>query len=321
MLVEPYPTGHGAFTRCAGVPTAGILVRRSNRTGKGAGMATIELRGTNLYYEVAGNGNVPLLFIHGMCGGAWVWADQAARLSDRFTCVTYDRRGHSRSTDGAGDQSVPTHAEDAAALIAALGLERPVVVASSGGAVVAVELLHRRQDLVRGAVLSEPPLFSIDPVAADQLKAEIGEALGSIPANAGSGALLEAFFGVVCPGLWPRLDEGRRANYRENAGLLLPTLEAVPISVTIEDLTRIEVPVLAIAGARSHPVAVSITRRMADSLPGGRLVMLEEAGHATYVEQPAAFEREVAAFAAEQAAVDAVPGAFAGQRRRSAVDA
>lgn len=277
-------------------------------------MTTIEVRGTTLYYEVSGEGEIPLLFVHGMCGGAWVWADQVARLSDRFTCVSYDRRGHSRSSDGSGDQSVQAHAEDAAALIGALGLERPVVVASSGGAVVAVELLHRRQDLVRGAVLSEPPLFSIDPEAARALMTEIREALRRAPADSGSGARLEAFFGVVCPGLWPRLDEVRRAHYRDNAGLLLPTLEAVPVSVTIDDLARIEVPVLAIAGAQSHPVAVSITRRMADALPHSRLVVLEGAGHATYVEQPAAFEQAVASFAAEQAAVGAVAAASAGRR-------
>ena len=34
-------------------------------------MPAINVRDTSLYYETAGRGETTLLFIHGMCGGAW----------------------------------------------------------------------------------------------------------------------------------------------------------------------------------------------------------------------------------------------------------
>jgi pimeloyl-ACP methyl ester carboxylesterase len=62
-------------------------------------MPRIQVRDTSLYFERNGSGP-ELFFIHGMCGDTRVWDGQVARLSNRFTCVTYDRRGHTRSDLG-----------------------------------------------------------------------------------------------------------------------------------------------------------------------------------------------------------------------------
>jgi 3-oxoadipate enol-lactonase len=107
-------------------------------------MPTVEIRDTTLYYESTGDGT-PLLFIHGMCGDADVWRGQVRRLADRFHCISYDRRGHTRSATGVEAESVPTHAQDAAALITTLGV-RPIVVSSSGGSRIAVEHLQPRPE-------------------------------------------------------------------------------------------------------------------------------------------------------------------------------
>lgn len=58
-------------------------------------MPTIEVNDASLFYERDGQGPA-MLFVHGMCGDAEVWADQGRRFADRYTCVRYDRRGHTR---------------------------------------------------------------------------------------------------------------------------------------------------------------------------------------------------------------------------------
>jgi 3-oxoadipate enol-lactonase len=146
-------------------------------------MPAIEIRNTVLYYESTGDGT-PLLFIHGMCGDANVRRGQVLRLAGRFRCITYDRRGHTRSAMGREPESVPTHAKDAAALITVLGV-RPIVVGSSGGARIAVELARRHPDLLAGAVVSEPPIFSLEQSAGDALMAERGAAVGPAAASEG----------------------------------------------------------------------------------------------------------------------------------------
>ena len=71
-------------------------------------MPTIDVNDTTLHYERAGHGPA-ILFVHGMCGDAEVWADQARRFSGRYTCVRYDRRGHSRSARGERRASAPRY--------------------------------------------------------------------------------------------------------------------------------------------------------------------------------------------------------------------
>ncbi|BCU80827.1 hypothetical protein JIR001_06100 [Polycladomyces abyssicola] len=75
---------------------------------------TLQVPGANLYYEVRGTGPV-LLMIHGGGGDADKLLHVANHLANRYTVVTYDRRGHSRSNlaKPTEDYQVKTHSEDA----------------------------------------------------------------------------------------------------------------------------------------------------------------------------------------------------------------
>jgi 3-oxoadipate enol-lactonase len=259
-------------------------------------MPTTNANDTQLYYERSGNGPV-LLFIHGMAGDARVWEDQVRRLSPEFTCVAYDRRGHTRSPQGRLPDSIPVNADDAAALIEALGIAGCLVVASSGGAVIATELLRRHSELLKGAVLSEPPLSGLDPDASRALMSGIRAAVEPAAETAGPEAAVDAFFGAVCPGLWSRADEIHKDRYRANHGAFFATLQAPPYEVSARDLAEIELPVLVLAGTESHPSLRAIAHCLADRLPNGRLQVLDGSGHVTYAERPAAFADAVGDFA------------------------
>lgn len=265
-------------------------------------MPIINVRDTSLYYEVSGDTGIPLLFIHGMCGGGWVWEDQVRRLSGQFTCISYDRRGHSRSAPDVENQSDATHAADAVALIQTLGLDHPIIVASSGGAVVAAELLHRYPGTVRAAVLSEPPLFSVDPVAGKHMKATLAPAIEDAVADGGARAAVDAFFERVCGQLWLALSEAGKNRYRDNSPMLLASLQRAETEVSQSDLASIDLPTLLVTGSESLPELKSIVQVLAANLPNARVVELAGAGHVTYAERPEEFAREVRAFAGRFAA-------------------
>ncbi len=261
-------------------------------------MPTIPVRETTIHYERTGTGPV-LLFIHGMCGDARVWDGQVERLADRFRCVTYDRRGHSRSARGTEPESVATHAADAATLIEALGSSRPVVIGSSGGARIAVELARTRPDLLAGAVLAEPPIFSLEPVAGPVLTSEIGAVVRPAVQAGGPRAAVDAFFPLLCPGLWSRLAESAKDRYRANAAMMLAEFAGPSYSFTEEDAAAIDLPCLVIAGATSHPTLRAIARTLARALPDARFLEVQGSGHVTYAERPDEFASAVAAFATE----------------------
>ncbi|TAK76798.1 MAG: alpha/beta hydrolase [Dehalococcoidia bacterium] len=253
-------------------------------------MPVQHINGADLYFERAGQG-VSALFIHGMCGNANVWDTQVQHLSDRLTCITYDRRGHTRSSLGdVAQRTVELHADDAASLIRALDLAPCLLVASSGGARIGVDLVRRYPDLVRAAVLSEPPIFGLDPehggagIMAD-LQPSVGAALR---ANDPRGAV-DAFFTYMCPGLWAQLDARGKEPYRANHVELMGDLEMPPYSITVDDLRRIQTPTTIVTGSTSHPVLRRVARTVADAMPHARLAEIAGVGHVTYAEAPEAF--------------------------------
>ena len=277
-------------------------------------MPTIDVNDTTLHYERAGHGPA-IVFVHGMCGDADVWADQARRLTGRYTCVRYDRRGHSRSGRGDAAISDARHADDAAALIEALGLAPCLLVGSSGGAAIAVEVALRYGQLLRGAVFSEPPLFSLDRDAGRALMTELVPRLEQATAAGGPRAGVDAFFSLICPGLWSRIDEDGKDRYRANADIGFTDLRSPSLEVSDRDLRAVALPVLVMAGDCSHPSLRSVAHRLVAALPDARLVELAGCGHVTYAEQPDAFADAVSVFAAE---LDARRASAASAREASA---
>jgi pimeloyl-ACP methyl ester carboxylesterase len=130
----------------------------------------LDVAGASIYYEVLGKGPT-LLIIPGGPQDAGVFTGLARLLADRYTVVTYDPRGNSRSPfDGPLD--VDQQADDAAALIETVG-GPAFVFGTSGGAQIALNLAVRHSTLVRAVLAHEPPAILLldDPapaLAADQ---------------------------------------------------------------------------------------------------------------------------------------------------------
>ncbi|CAA9365323.1 MAG: hypothetical protein AVDCRST_MAG90-3323 [uncultured Microvirga sp.] len=158
---------------------------------------TLKVPGATLHYEVSGEGPV-LLLIPGGPADAGAFAPIKSELSDRYTVVTYDPRGLSRSPlDGEPqDTSVGTFADDAHRLLSELGTEPAYVLGSSGGALVGLGLISRHPERVRVLVAHEPPLTRLLDDADEHarfarevydtyLSEGIGPAMGKFLASAG----------------------------------------------------------------------------------------------------------------------------------------
>jgi len=159
---------------------------------------TVKVPGATLYVEVRGAGPV-LLCITGGPTDAGMFSELGGWLADRYTVLSYDQRGHSRSPLDGEPEDIPValHADDAAAVLAAVGEEPAYVYGNSGGATIGLDLVSRHRELVRTLVAHEPPLFELLPDA-DRWRpafAEISETYrtqGVFPAMAKFGALVEA---------------------------------------------------------------------------------------------------------------------------------
>jgi 3-oxoadipate enol-lactonase len=183
---------------------------------------------------------------------------------------------------------VQTHAEDAAALIETLGLH-PIVVGSSGGARIGVELARQHGDLIAGAVLSEPPIPTLAPGIGNSFLSDVAAVVKPAVAAGGPRAAVDAFFAAVCPGLWSTLDDVRKQPYRANADMMLAEFAGTPYELHRVDLPQITVPILVLHGDLSHPMFPAVARELAEGMPQAELRRLDGSGHVTYAERPDEF--------------------------------
>jgi pimeloyl-ACP methyl ester carboxylesterase len=153
----------------------------------------IDVGTTKLYHEVQGAGP-PLLLITTGGGDAGFWEHIAPVLAAEFTVVTYDPRGRSRSPRPHGwtSTSVEEQADDAAALLRKLGCAPAVVVGHSGGAAVTCALAASAPDVVRHAIMYEPPLLAILPTGAEMV-AEFQATIERAMAEGGPRHAMEVF--------------------------------------------------------------------------------------------------------------------------------
>ena len=103
--------------------------------------------GVRLVFDDVGEGE-PLLLIPGTGQGATLWALQVPCYSERYRCIVLDNRGAGRSDVPDDGYTMAQMADDAAAVLGSLGIERAHVSGQSMGSAVAQELALSRPDLV-----------------------------------------------------------------------------------------------------------------------------------------------------------------------------
>lgn len=235
----------------------------------------------------------PLVLLHGLGGSSKSWARQLEALSDERRVIAWDCPGYGESADYPG--GAPKSQDFAKALLAALDAvdvgDFDLVGHSMGGAVApwAARLAPFR---VGRLVLSATKVAfgADDPSGYDKRLAERRQmndkTFGEARARGMVGEASPVFDAVAAIA-----GEIRLSGY-EGAIALLKQADNRAILPTVEQ------PTLVIAGANDRIAPADATRAVADAVPGARLETVQDAAHAAYMEQPAAYNALLQAFLA-----------------------
>ena len=256
-------------------------------------MSFVEVNGTTLYYELRGEGP-SLLFISGAVGDAGQWSAVADGLADEYTVLTYDRRANSRSPRPAGwsATTIDEQADDAAALVAALGLGPVAACGNSMGALILTSLTLRFPEVVRGAVFHEPPLVAVTSAPEVAAKA-IEDVVAAGMAAGGPRAAIEMFQRWVAgDDAYDSFDPDFQARLLSDGEVLFgvevgPAMSYLPAE---RDLADVRVPCAVTSGAdnrdpgATHHWLFECSQWLADQLgvnvvetPGGHIPQLTHA--------------------------------------------
>ncbi len=184
----------------------------------------------------------PMILLHGNGEDHTTFSEASAILKDRFTIYALDTRGHGRSSESC-DMHYQSFAEDVKAFIDALSIEKPSLLGFSDGAITALMLASSYPDSVSAVI------------------------------SAGANTRPE--------GLTDEMLKDIRMEYEATGSALLSLMLSEP-DISKEDLGRINVPVLVVAGEHDA-VKREDTQLIASSIPDAKLRILKGEDHASYI--------------------------------------
>jgi pimeloyl-ACP methyl ester carboxylesterase len=230
-----------------------------------------------------------MLLIHGSAADHTTWSIQlASPLRERFTLIAYDRKVHA---------TVEQHAADAATI---LDGDRALVVGSSFGSVIALELVRTRPDLCAAAVLVEPPMAADDerPAAPVAFLAEYDRRAAEQGGPAAAELFLRTVLGDAAFERMPRAYQERGTS--KHAEIRADSAALIAYRPRYAELAAVQVPALLLGGDRSAAYFRPTLDALLAALPRARLEIISGAGHMLHAEAHRRFAELVTAFAAEQ---------------------
>lgn len=251
-------------------------------------MPTVELA-----LQESGSG-LPLVLLHAFPLSSQMWDEQRDALGSRCRVLTPDGRGFGGSPLGDDEPSLDACADDVAALLDRLGLDRVVLGGLSMGGYVAMAFLRRHPGRVQALLLADTKA-SADPGPARDNRLRIASAVEQDGTQVLVDEVLPALLGSTTTTSRPRVADRVRelvqAAPPAGAAWAQRAMAARPDSINV--LRAAALPALVVVGEQDALSPVADAQAMVDALPQGRLVVLPSAGHLSAVEVPTAFTQAV----------------------------
>lgn len=260
-------------------------------------MKTI-LNGCGIHYIDEGDPEgIPVVFIHGMLFDHRTWRPQVDALRGRFRIIAFDARGHGNSDAGDCQYTHRMFAEDLAALLDHLRIERAVLCGLSMGGAVALRTFELFRERVLGLLLCDTHSASDSNEAKQRRELAISE----IKSN-GFEHFAEGFLRMV---FRPAFFSARPEIIEEVRATILATTPLAACGVLLAQaartdttplLSEIGVPTLLLAGEDDILTPPSIMHSMHLKIPRSEFRIIPEAGHASNMENPSDFNKYLLEF-------------------------
>lgn len=280
----------------------------------------LPLDGFAVRVREAGRGE-PILCIHGgpgMSSGYFfpdpdVWGPGLRALAAEHRVVAYDQRGCGGSSVPDVEQplALSRHVDDVESVRAALGLERPIVLAHSFGSVLAILFaLQHPESLSRLILLGGAPtrdfMAGYRQAVATELSPDVQRRLAEIQSGAIDDEAMRERFRLALPLYFHRaLSDAERDSLLSGIRFSGAVNRAVAAGLEQYDLTQalphVRAPSLVIYGASDRVVQPVYQREFRGRLLTARFVEFQESGHFPFLEEPEPFARVVHYFAAHGA--------------------
>jgi len=260
----------------------------------------LEGEDVRLSYFVAGEGT-PVTLLHGFTQSGRSWREVISMMPAGYRWVVPDLRGHGETSNRPGTPcSMDACTGDLEMLWAHLGVEKTHLVGYSMGGRLALHVAARRPARLAS-------LLTVGAHAGLEAEARQGrrlgdEALAQRIEKDGLDAFVTYWSGLAMfaglqrrgPGFMAQVRAERMNNRSAGLACSLRGMGAGAMEAVWDQLTQVEFPCTFVAGQLDHGYVAS-ARRLAATVPQGRVEIVPRAGHAVHQERPDTFARILAA--------------------------
>lgn len=249
----------------------------------------VALPSGKVFVRDSGGNGPAIVMMHPATGSALIWGYQfPAFVTAGYRVIAWSRRGHYGS-DPVDRANPGSYARDLDALADALGLAKFNLVASAAGCTISMDYAMSYPQKLNRMVISAGSFGNIDE--AEFKKATAGSRIkgfDDLPPEFRE--LSPSYRAVNQDGAkaWLDLEHKALAGNRQGVTLLNPFNYA--------KLAEMKVPTLLLYGGADLAAPAALGRLIAKHLPNREMVVVPEAGHSIYWEQPETFNRTVLEF-------------------------
>ena len=265
-------------------------------------MPYADLNGARIHYTDTGGDGAAIVFSHGLLWSGEMFAAQVDHFSNLgFRCITFDHRGQGQSGVTDSGYDMDTLSEDAAQLIAHLGVAPCHFAGLSMGGFVGMRLAARHPRLLKSLILLETSADG-EPEENGPKYRRLNFVARWIGLWAVAGQVMPIMFGQTFLNDPARAAERARwkaamiANHR--IGITRAVMGVVERAPILPELGKIDLPTLIVVGEEDVATVPEKSERMHAAIGGSELVRLPRAGHSSTIEEPLAVNAAMEAFLA-----------------------
>lgn len=253
-----------------------------------------EVNSMSLSYNYAGEGDVPVLFLHGFPFDKSMWKGQIDSLKESFCTIALDIRGFGKSTDEETHLGINLFTDDLIAFMDRRNIEKAIVCGLSMGGYIALNAVKRFPERFKALILADTQCIN-DSAEAKEKRMKTVEEIKQNGTDEFNENFIKSVFHPDSFQNKPEIVESLREVVLANStrSITAGLVALAERSETCSSLSTIAIPTLIICGAQDKLTPLAQSQFMHENIKGSVLKVIECAGHVSNLEQPEEFNKHL----------------------------
>jgi pimeloyl-ACP methyl ester carboxylesterase len=257
----------------------------------------IKLNGLTVCYDDLGDGEIPIIFIHGFPFDKTTWHSQLEFFKKTHRVIAYDIRGFGKSTPGKEKASIALFADDLLSFMDALKIKKATVCGFSMGGYILLNAVDKDPERFKSIILSDTQCAA-DTVETIKKREQTIRDINAGKINDFTEAFVSNVFCAETQATKKDVVDDVRAIILSTAPLsIIAGLTAMAERKEMcSTLNKISIPTLIMCGKQDVVTALPQSEFLKNNIQGSKLHIIDFAGHMTNLEQPDDFNKHLAEF-------------------------